>query len=97
MDKDKSKVAAKTFEFMEKVMELAVSLLKPDTGKYLTHYNGKNSISSMSTYESMIQNISLDSHPGAKCVYTSTERFVPSFMETWIFYQISVKGTSPQL
>lgn len=80
------------WDFIEKVLQMALPLLKPVTGRYYTHCNGKSVPTLLQKYEDM-----LDKFVVTKCTannqrfklkWTKTESFVPSFMEIWVFYQV---------
>ena len=77
-----------TWNFLKYILDLVVQLIKPGTGKYLTHCNGKSVPNVISQYEHMLKNLSVQNVPGLKCTFTKSESFVPSFQEVWIFYQI---------
>ncbi len=62
---------------------MGVNLLKANTGRYLTHCNGKNVPEASAAYEKMLSALA-----DGKCRFTRSECFVPSFMETWLYYQI---------
>ena len=77
--------------FIAKVLKLAFSILKPNTGKYFTHCNGKSVPMVLKQYEQLLEEIRIDK--GGKIYkpkWTQAESFVPSFMETWMFYQVSL-------
>ena len=71
------------WEFLRSIISMALDCLKPVTGRYLTHCNGKNETKAHAAYEAMISSLA-----GGKCKFTRTERFVPSFLDTWMYYQI---------
>ena len=82
------------WNFIAKVLKLAFSVLKPTTGKYFTHCNGKSVPIVLKQYEQLLEAIRIER--GEKCYkpkWTQTESFVPSFMETWVFYQVSLVET----
>jgi spermine synthase len=68
--------------FLETIISLGTQLLKP-SGKYMTHCNGKSAFGAVEAYESMLSRVN-----GGKCSFKQSEKFVPSFMEIWLFYQI---------
>jgi len=70
--------------FLGTVLELGMSILKPLTGKYLTHCNGVNVPQSISAYENVLGKIC-----GGKVFYSKTKCYVKSFFETWVFYHLS--------
>ena len=67
-----------------------MQLLVPNSGKYLTHYNGKSVSSMISKYEEMLQELRSESDPHLRPKFHQSECYVTSFMETWIFYKISM-------
>lgn len=69
------------WQFIHKILEKSLKILKPD-GKFMTHGNGSGSTESLKMYESQLSKL----EPPVKM--TKSEAFVPSFMESWIFYQI---------
>ena len=71
------------WEFLRSIISMGVDCLKPVTGRYLTHCNGKNVPEAHTAYETMISSLA-----GGKCKFPRSECFVPSFMETWMYYQI---------
>ena len=70
--------------FLSTILELGMSVLKPLTGKYLTHCNGVNVPQSITAYENVLAKIC-----GGKVFYGKTKCYVKSFFETWVFYQLS--------
>lgn len=70
--------------FLSTILELGMSVLKPLTGKYLTHCNGVNVPQSITAYENVLAKIC-----GGKVFYSKTKCYVKSFFETWVFYQLS--------
>ena len=71
------------WDFLKTIISMGVQVLKPETGKYMTHCNGKNVPHSIAAYEEMLKGLA-----DGKCTFTRSECFVPSFMETWMYYQI---------
>ena len=67
-----------------------MQLLVPNTGKYLAHYNGKSVSNMISKYEEMLQELRVEADPSLLPKFKQSECYVPSFLETWIFYQISM-------
>lgn len=72
------------WQFLKLIMEMAVLLIKPNTGKYMTHCTGINVQSALQDYEKVLGELA-----GGKCRFNQTTNFVNSFMETWVFYQIT--------
>merc|ERR1712200_307911 len=54
-------------------------------GKYLTHINGINSPNSIALFAKMVEGL------GVPVEIATTEAHVPSFMEKWVFYQLTRK------
>ncbi|XP_068630307.1 spermine synthase [Battus philenor] len=73
------------WEFMITILQAAFKILKP-TGKFMTHGNGATSPESLELYEEELMKLK----PAVE--YTKSKAFVPSFLEDWIFYQISFKS-----
>lgn len=83
-----------TWSFIEKILNLAFSILKPITGKYYTHCNGKSVPFILQKYENLLSSIKVTKRGvNYRLKWTQTESFVPSFMEVWVFYQISLTPT----
>jgi len=74
---------ADVWQFLKTILEMGVNLVKPNTGKYLTHCTGLNVQSAINDYEKVLKELA-----GGKCTFTQSTSFVNSFMETWVFYQI---------
>merc|ERR1712037_714709 len=73
-----------TWNFVRTVVRTSLLLL-PIGGKYFTHINGINSPSSISLFEKMVEGL------GVPVEIATTEAHVPSFMEKWVFYQLTRK------
>ncbi|XP_053602324.1 spermine synthase isoform X2 [Plodia interpunctella] len=74
------------WEFMITILEASFKILKPN-GKFMTHGNGATSRESLLLYEQELMKLK----PPVK--YSKSKAFVPSFLEDWIFYQISFKNS----
>ena len=66
------------------IYDLEMLVLKPLTGKYLTHCNGVNVPEAIHAYENVLAKIC-----NGKVFYSKTKCYVKSFFETWVFYQLS--------
>ena len=88
-----SSTTGETWEFINKIHNLALSLLKPETGRFYVHCNGKNVPRILQKYEDLLTQLRIKKHDGTsyQVAWTQSESFVPSFMETWIFYQIHLE------
>jgi len=71
-----------TWSFVRRVVRTSLLLL-PVGGKYLTHINGVNSRTSIQLFETMVKEL------GVPVDIATTEAHVPSFMEKWVFIQIT--------
>ena len=60
----------------------SIRLLRPG-GRYMTHCQGKSAVNAVNNYEKMADEIGMDS--------LRRESFVPSFMEVWVFYELTKK------
>lgn len=70
------------WEFIKSILETSFKVLKPD-GKFMTHGNGASCPESLRMYEQQLEKLT---NP---VTFTTARAFVPSFMEDWIFYQVS--------
>lgn len=75
------------WNFLSTILELAMTVLKPETGKFMTHCNGVNVPESIKAYETVLSKIC-----DGKCYFNKTKCYVKSFFETWVFYQVSRKA-----
>ncbi|KAH8345869.1 uncharacterized protein Dana_GF24990, isoform B [Drosophila ananassae] len=71
-----------TWDFIRTIFEHSFQVLKPD-GKYLTHGNGSTCTVGLRLFEEQLELL----RPKVK--FTTTKAFVPSFMEEWLFYQVT--------
>ncbi|XP_020803229.1 spermine synthase isoform X2 [Drosophila serrata] len=71
-----------TWDFIRTIFEHSFKVLKPG-GKYLTHGNGSTCKVQLRLFEEQLDLL----RPKVK--YTTTKAFVPSFMEEWLFYQVT--------
>ena len=81
------------WNFIEKVLQMALPLLKPVTGRFYTHCNGKSVPTLLQKYEDMLDKFVVTKTANKqrfKLKWTQTETFVPSFMEVWVFYQVQL-------
>lgn len=69
------------WDFIKKILELALPLVRPD-GKYLNHAIGKNAVREVQAYENVLDNLPI------KVQYKSHTAWVPSFVEDWVFYEV---------
>ncbi|XP_049313036.1 spermine synthase-like [Bactrocera dorsalis] len=71
------------WDFIRTILEHSFKILKPD-GKYLTHGNGTACTESLELFEDQLRLLR------PKVNFTTSKAFVPSFMEEWLFYQVSL-------
>jgi len=71
------------WNFIRTILQQSFKILKPN-GMYLTHGNGTNCPESLRMYEEQLKQLV------PKVKFTTTKAFVPSFMEEWVFYQVSL-------
>nr|XP_045608966.1 spermine synthase-like [Procambarus clarkii]XP_045608967.1 spermine synthase-like [Procambarus clarkii]XP_045608968.1 spermine synthase-like [Procambarus clarkii]XP_045608969.1 spermine synthase-like [Procambarus clarkii] len=69
------------WDFMRTIMNLGTKLLKPGTGKYMTHATGIQCETALKMFEEQLSNLETG------VTFTQTSHYVPSFMEKWCFYQ----------
>ncbi|XP_026287054.1 spermine synthase isoform X3 [Frankliniella occidentalis] len=72
------------WDFIRLILNNSLKVLKPD-GKYMTHANGASSPTSLEMLESEFSKLQ------PSVTFTQDSAFVPSFMEDWVFYQVSFK------
>ena len=94
VDTDDTGASADIVKFLRYIVGLGMNLLTPNTGKYMTHYNGKSVSDMISKYEDILRTLRVDDDPSLVPHFTQSERFVPSFEEIWIFYQISMRSSA---
>lgn len=70
------------WDFIRLILNLSMSVLKP-TGKYMTHGNGASCPESLQMYEEQLRKLKVP------VTFSRDHAFVPSFMEDWVFYQVS--------
>ncbi|EDW40268.1 GL25003 [Drosophila persimilis] len=70
------------WDFIRTIFEHSFKVLKPD-GKFLTHGNGTSCTESLELFEEQLSLLK------PKVKFTTSKAFVPSFMEEWLFYQVS--------
>ncbi len=73
----------KMWASVRQAIDLGVRLIKPQSGRYLTHCIGKNATAAIEEFEAMLAEVGDN-----KCKFSSSESYVKSFCETWAFYQI---------
>ncbi|KAK3926767.1 Spermine synthase [Frankliniella fusca] len=72
------------WDFIRLILNDSLKVLKPD-GKYMTHANGASSPASLDLLEKEFSKLK------PSVTFTQDRAFVPSFMEDWVFYQVSFK------
>ncbi|XP_077297738.1 spermine synthase isoform X2 [Arctopsyche grandis] len=72
------------WDFIMLILETSFKVLKP-SGKFMTHANGASCPEALKMYEQQLMKLD----PPVEFVKSSA--FIPSFLEDWIFYQISFK------
>ncbi len=73
-----------SWTFLGQILRQSLSVLEPRNGRYMTHCNGKSVTKALANFETMVTALGLD--------YARRESFVPSFMETWVFYELFFKN-----
>lgn len=71
-----------TWAFVRGVVRTSLLLL-PVGGKYYTHINGVNCLKAIALFGEMVKEL------GVPVEISTSEAHVPSFMEKWVFYQIT--------
>ena len=77
--------------YIEGFPPLALNCVRPG-GSYLTHVSGKAVPATRETFRQTVTEVA--SNIGREVNITFSEAFVPSFMETWVFAQITVNKPS---
>ncbi|KAK7864485.1 hypothetical protein R5R35_003106 [Gryllus longicercus] len=72
------------WDFIRQILNLSMAVLKP-TGKYMTHGNGASCPESLKMYEDQLMKLNVP------VKFSRDHAFIPSFMEDWIFYQVSLQ------
>ena len=88
-----SSITQEAWNFIEKVLQMALPMLKPITGRFYTHCNGKSVPTLLQKYEDMLDKFvvtKIANNQKFKLKWSKTENFVPSFMEVWVFYQVQL-------
>ncbi|XP_034239245.1 spermine synthase isoform X2 [Thrips palmi] len=70
------------WDFIRLILKNSLKVLKPD-GKYMTHANGASNPDSLVMFEHEFKKLQ------PPVCFTQDRAFVPSFMEDWVFYQVS--------
>ncbi|KAF2368164.1 Spermidine synthase tetramerization domain [Trinorchestia longiramus] len=77
------------WDFLGMVIELGTQLLKPGTGRYMTHATGVQCTNALSMFEKRLSSASVGMQDISR-----TAHYVPSFMEKWSFFQATRKPSS---
>ncbi|XP_076062239.1 spermine synthase [Oratosquilla oratoria] len=73
------------WDFIRVIMNLGCQLLKPGTGKYMTHAIGIQCEGALQMFEEQLSKLN------TPVTFQRTNCYVPSFMENWCFYQATRK------
>lgn len=87
-----STVQDEAWTFIGKVVSMALQRLKPGhQGRFYTHCNGKSVPAILEKYQDMLNSVVISKNSRSyKCQWSKSQAFVPSFMEVWVFYQVSL-------
>ena len=87
-----SSTTQETWKFIKRIHQLALSLLKPESGRFYIHCNGLSVPLILKKYENLLSDLTITKNSILYSLqWTQTKSFVPSFMETWVFYQITLQ------
>ena len=75
------------WDFISEILSLSLVCVKPG-GRYLTHVSGKALPATRETFRNTVVEVSRN--VGIEVNISFTEAFVPSFMESWVFAQITL-------
>lgn len=78
-----------SWDFISQILGLSFGCLRPGA-KYLTHISGKSVPLVQKQFTEKVNAVA--ERLGFSCSVEFTEAFVPSFMEVWIFAQVSLSG-----
>jgi len=88
LSSEKSEVGRDLWNFVKKILNKSFKCLKED-GYYMNHAVGTGCIAALNAYEKVLDDLPF------KVKFNKTNAWVPSFLESWVFYQISL-GTNDQ-
>ncbi|XP_060533638.1 spermine synthase isoform X2 [Cylas formicarius] len=75
-------LSGELWTFINKVLQMSFKVLKP-SGKFMTHLTGTSSPDCIEMYKSQLNKIQ------PPVTFTTSNAFVPSFLEDWVFCQVS--------
>lgn len=84
---DSSGEHTEAWEFIRYILNKSMQVLRPG-GKFLTHGNGASVPKSLQHYEKVLKSLKVPVD------FTKTHAFVPSFLEDWVFYQVTPRLTN---
>ena len=79
--------AKELWDFISEILTLGLGCVKSG-GRYLTHVSGKAVPATRETFRETVMAVSRNI--GIEVSISFSEAFVPSFMESWVFAQITV-------
>ena len=86
-----SSTTQETWKFIKRIHQLALTLLTPESGRFYIHCNGLSVPFILKKYEDLLSDLTITKNSMLYTLqWTQTKSFVPSFMETWVFYQIAL-------
>lgn len=83
---DAEKNSNDTWLFLKEILDLGTSVMKPECGRYMTHCNGKSAFKTVERYENGLRELK-----NGELQFKKREKFVNSFMEVWVFYELFFK------
>lgn len=75
------------WEFLGSVMSQGLKVLKPATGRYMTHAIGETATHALEMFEKKLWEQPVST-------VSKTKRFVPSFLENWVFFQATKSAST---
>ncbi len=75
------------WQLVERAARLAARLLSREGGRYMTHCNGRSATAALRRFEAMAAALETGDE-GLEIRVRRRDSFVPSFMETWVFYEL---------
>lgn len=80
---EKTEVGRDLWNFIRTILIKSFKCLK-STGYYMNHAVGTGNVAALNAYEKLLNDLPF------KVKFTKSSRFVPSFLEEWVFYQVTL-------
>lgn len=90
LSSEKTEVGRDLWNFVKKILNKSFKCLKSD-GYYMNHAVGTSCVSALNAYEKVLNELPF------KVNFTRSTRWVPSFLENWVFYQVRLADDDEQI